>query len=252
MKTRCAAAMLVAMATATVSAQWISLPDAKTPRLPNGKPNLTAPAPRMADGHVDLRGIWNNPDGRYLSNLFKRAGMTPPFTPWGAAVYKERQDNFGADRPAGRCLPHSIPNAMLVPLYPWKIVQTPEEMVVLYENFTEYRQIFTDGRAFPATMDPTWFGYSIGHWDGDVFVVETAGLNDKAWLDDAGNPRSDQMKITEKFRRKDFGHMEIEFSFTDPRAYTEPWSVTVPFELLPDTEIIENICENEKDAARLR
>jgi hypothetical protein len=251
MKTPVAVAVFVAAATAAASAQWITRPDPKTPRLPNGRPNLMAPAPRTPDGHVDLRGIWNNPDGRWLSNLFKRANMTPPFTPWGAALYKERQDNFGRDRPAGRCLPHSIPNAMLVPLYPWKLLQTPEEVVVLYENFTEYRQIFTDGRDFPAQMDPTWFGYSIGRWDGDTLVVETAGLNDKAWLDDGGNPRSDEMRITEKFRRKDFGHMEIEFAFNDPKAYTQSWSVTVPFELLPDTEIIENICENEKDVVHI-
>ena len=188
---------------------------------------------------------------RFLTDLPKRANVTVPFTPWGAALFKERQDNAGRDRPAGRCLPHSIPNAMLVPLYPWKILQTPEEVVVLYENFTQYRQIFTDGRSLPAQMDPTWFGYSIGRWEGDVLVVDTAGLNDKAWLDDGGHPRSDQMRTTEKFRRKDFGHMEIEFTFNDPKAYTQPWSVTVPFELLPDTDIIENICENEKDVVHI-
>ena len=141
---------------------------------------------------------------------------------------------------------------MLVPDYPWKIVQTPDELVVLYENFTQYRQIFTDGRTFPAQLEPTWFGYSIGHWEGDVMVVETAGLNDKAWLDDGGHPRSEQMKTTEKLRRKDFGHMEIEFTFNDPKAYTAPWSVTVPFELMPDTDIIENICENEKDLVHIK
>jgi hypothetical protein len=127
-------------------------------------------------------------------------------SPCVSAQYLNRPDPPRSTLPAGRCLPHSIPNAMLVPLYPWKIVQTPEEVVVLYENFTQYRQIFTDGRSFPAQMDPTWFGYSIGRWEGDVLVVETAGLNDKAWLDDGGHPRSEQMRTTEKFRRKDFGH----------------------------------------------
>jgi len=260
MRKRFALAGIAALAAATLngspyavnaSAQYFSHPDPKVPRLPNGTPNLMAPAPKTADGKMDLGGLWHNPDGRYLTNLAKRAGITLPFTPWGAALFKERVDNLGRDRPAGRCLPHSIPNAMLVPDYPWKIVQTPEEIVVLYENFTQYRQIFTDGRRFPPQMEPSWFGTSIGHWEGDALVVDTAGLNDKAWLDDGGNPRSEEMRTTETFRRKDFGHMDIEFTFTDPKAYTQPWSVTVPMELMPDTDIIENICENEKDAVHI-
>ena len=251
MKTRFVIAVMLVAATVSASAQWLNRPDPKTPRLADGKPNLTAPAPRTRDGKIDLGGLWNNPDGRFLTDLAKRANITVRFTPWGKALFDERQANAGRDRPAGRCLPHSIPNAMLVPLYPWKIVQTPEETIVLYENFTQYRQIFTDGRTFPPQMDPTWFGYSIGRWESDVFVVDTAGLNDKAWLDDGGHPRSDEMRTTERFRRKDFGHMEIEFTFNDPKAYTAPWSVTVPFELLPDTDIIENICENEKDVVHI-
>ncbi len=124
---------------------------------------------------------------------------------------------------------------------------TPRLTVILFENFTDFRQVFTDARDFPEERAPTWFGYSIGRWDGDTFVVETVGFNDKGWLDDGGHPRSEAMKVTERFRRKDYGHMEIEFTFDDPKAYTKPWSVTVPFELLADTEIIENVCENEKD-----
>ena len=119
--------------------------------------------------------------------------------------------------------------------------------IILFENFTDFRQIFTDGRDFPEERAPTWFGYSLGRWDGDTFVVNTLGFNDKAWLDDGGHPRSEEMKVTERFRRKDVGHLEIEFTFDDPKAYTRPWSATVPFELIPDSEIIENICENEQD-----
>ena len=235
----------------TASAQYLNRPDPKTPRLPNGKPNMTAPAPRLASGQIDLGGLWNAVDGRFLTNISKRAGVTPPFTAWGAAQFKEHQDTEGRDRPAGRCLPHTIPDAMLVPNYPWKVIQTPGEMIILFENFTQYRQIFTDGRGFPAEKAPTWFGYSIGKWTGDVFIVETEGFNDKAWLDDGGHPRTEQMHTTEKFRRKDFGHLEVEFTFNDPKAYTQPWTVTIPFELLPDTDIIENICENEKDVAHI-
>jgi hypothetical protein len=231
--------------------QYLKRVDPKVPRLPDGKPNLEAPAPRRADGRPDLNGLWNAVDGRFLTNLSRRAGIEPPFTPWAAALFKERQDNQGRDRPSGLCLPKTIPDAMLVPNYPWKIVQTPELTIVLFENFTQYRQIFTDGRGYPEERAPTWFGYSLGKWDGDAFVVESLGFNDKSWLDDGGHPRSEQMKVTERFRRKDYGHLEIDFTFDDPKAYTKPWTVTVPFVLLPDTDIIENVCENEQDVAHI-
>jgi hypothetical protein len=232
-------------------AQYLKHPDPKTPRLPDGRPNLAAPAPRLPDGKADLGGLWNAVDGRFLTNIARRAGFVAPFQPWAAALFKERQDTEGRDRPAGRCLPHTIPDAMLIPGYPWKIVQTPGLFLILFENFTQYRQIFTDGRDFPAERQPTWFGYSLGKWDGDTFVVTTTGFNDKSWLDDGGHPRSEAMTVTERFKRRDYGHMDIEFTFDDPKAYTKPWSVTVPFELLPDTDIIENICENEKDVEHI-
>ena len=232
---------------APATGQYLKRLDPKTPRLPDGKPNMNAPVPRRPDGKPDLNGLWNAVDGRFLTNLSRRAGIEPPFTPWAAALFKERQENEGRDRPAGRCLPHTIPDAMLVPGYPWKVVQSPELTIILFENFTQFRQIFTDGRGYPDETAPTWFGYSLGKWDGDTFVVETVGFNDKSWLDDGGHPRSEKMKTTERFRRKDYGHLEIDFTFDDPKAYTKPWTVTVPFILLPDTDIIENICENEKD-----
>jgi hypothetical protein len=244
-------ALVLATASVPAAAQWMKHPDPKTPRQGDGKPNMTAPAPRKPDGRIDLNGLWNAVDGRFLTNIGRRAGIDVPFTPWGAAQFKERQDNDGRDRPAGRCLPHTIPDAMLVPNYPWKFIETPGVSIILFENFTQYRQIFTDGRGFPTERNPTWFGYSIGKWEGDVFVVETVGFNDKSWLDDGGHPRSDQMKTTERFRRKDFGHLEIEFTFDDPKAYTKPWSVSIPFELIPDSDIIENICENEKDVEHI-
>jgi hypothetical protein len=205
----------------------------------------------MPDGRPDLNGLWNAAEGRFLTNLSQAGGVIPPFTAWAAAVFKERQDNQGRDRPAGRCLPHTVPNAMLVPNYPWKLVQTPQLTIILFENFTQYRQIFTDGRDFPQERQPTWFGYSTGRWDGDTFVVDTVGFNDRGWLDDGGHPRSEEMHTTERFHRKDFGHLEIELTFEDPKAYTKPWSVTVPFNLIPDSEIIENVCENEQDVAHI-
>ena len=243
---------VVVLATVATSAQWLKVRDPRIPRNPDGTPNLTAPAPRLPDGKPDLNGLWNAVDGRFLTNISRRAGVTPPFTPWAAALFKERQDNQGRDRPAGFCLPHGIPDAMLIPNYPWKIVQTPGLTVILFENFTDFRQIFTDGRSYPPETAGTWFGYSLGRWEGDEFVVESLGFNGKTWLDDGGHPSSEEMKTTERFRRKDFGHLEIEFTFNDPKSYTRPWSVTVPFELLPDTEIIENVCENEKDIPRIK
>jgi hypothetical protein len=214
---------------------------------------MTAPTPRLPDGKVDLGGLWNAVDGRFLTNISRRAGVEAPFTPWAAALFKERQENQGRDRPAGFCLPHSVPSAMLIPNYPWKIVQTPLLTVILFENFTDFRQIHTDGRGFPpADSQAAWFGYSLGRWEGDEFVVESTGFNGKTWLDDGGHPASEQMRTTERFRRKNFGSLEVEVTFDDPKSYTKPWSATVPFVLLPDTEIIENYCENEKDVERIK
>ena len=176
------------------SAQYLKHPDPRIPRTPDGKPNLAAAAPRLPDGKPDLTGIWNAADGRFLTNISRRAGFDAPFTPAGAALFKERQETEGRDRPAGRCLPHTVPTAMMVPNYPWKVVQTPNLMVVLFENFTQWRQIFTDGRDFPVERAPTWFGYSLGQWDGDTFVVNVLGFNDKGWLDDGGHPRSESMQ----------------------------------------------------------
>jgi len=148
--------ILVALlvASSALSAQYLKHPDPRIPRTPDGKPNLAAPAPRLPDGKPDLQGLWNAADGRFLTNIAKRAGFDAPFQPWAAALFKERQDTEGRDRPAGRCLPHTVPTAMMVPGYPWKVVQTPGLTIVLFENFTQYRQIFTDGRDFPAERAP--------------------------------------------------------------------------------------------------
>jgi hypothetical protein len=244
-------AALVCASSVTISAQWLKHPTAGIPRTSDGRPNANAPVPRTPDGKPDLSGIWNAVDGRFLTNIARRAGFDAPFTPAGAELFKYRQETEGRDRPAGRCLPHTVPTAMMVPNYPWKVVQTPNLMVILFENFTQWRQIFTDGRNFPDERAPTWFGYSIGKWDGDTFVVNVTGFNDKGWLDDGGHPRSEAMNVTERWRRRDFGHMDIEFTFNDPQMYTKPWSVTIPFVLLTDTDIIENVCENEKDVQHI-
>jgi len=234
------------------AAQW---PDVKTPgvpRLPDGKPNLTAPAPKTADGKPDLSGIWEPNGIKYLINI--AADLKPadvPFKPEAQSLYKMRVETFGKDDPDSRCLPSGMPRKDAI-TSPYKILQMPGEIVFLYESRTTFRQIFTDGRALPKDVQPTWDGYSVGRWEGDTLVVETTGMNGRTWLDSNGHPLSDAMHLIEKFRRPDFGHMEIEITIDDPKMYTKPWTIKENPHLLTDTELIEYICnENEQDLKHL-
>ena len=231
-----------------VSAQWLDHPTAGIPRLPNGKANLAAPTPRKANGQPDLSGIWQVPGIRFLLNIaVDLKDVNVPFQPWAAAIYKERVENFGKDDPNNRCLPSITPEKIAV-TSPWKIVEIPGETIILYESRTIFRQIFTDGRSFPKDMQPAWQGYSIGHWEGDTFVVETKGFNDKGWLDTNGHPVTDALHVIERYTRKDFGHMDVAITIDDPKAYTRPWTVVEPAVYQADTELIEYICEeNNKD-----
>lgn len=237
--------------------QWLKYPTPGLPRTKDGKPNLTAPAPKGPDGHPDLSGIWSN-EGTAKSgargakqqvgpNLldYMADGAEVPFTPEGAALYKMRSENLGKGRPSEHCLPHSIPDAMTVSVF--KIVPARGVTMILFEEFNHFRQIFTDGRPLPPPGNPAWFGYSIGRWEGNAFVVETSGFNDKSWLDDYGHPHSEELRTTERFVRRDVGHMDMTLTVTDPKYYTRPWSATLPFRLNPDTDLIEDICDNEKD-----
>lgn len=242
---------ILCMTVGPAAAQWLKIPLPGTPRMPDGKPNLSAPAPKTADGKPDLSGIWRADSGRYLAHLAGE-GIDVPMQPWAAAVYKERLDTLGRDKPQVRCLPHGVPDAMLVTGIPFKIIQTPGVTIVLYEEFNQYRQIHTDGRALPVDPNPTWFGYSIGKWDGNTFIVETSGFKEGTWLDNGGHPHTDALRLTERFRRLNFGRMELNVTVDDPKAYTRPWtSATVGFNVNPDTELLEHLCENERDAAHL-
>ena len=241
---------IVTLATALVCsavlhAQWINDPTPGIPRTPDGKPNLTAPAPRTPDGRPDLTGIWRTTNGRLLQNLGAEIAEVP-MRPAALAVFRERQDNEGKDRPSGRCISHGVTdfNALNTPT---KIVQTPAVTIVLFESYNHYRQILTDGRPLPVDPQPAWLGYSVGRWEGDTFVVQSNGLSAVTWLDDGGHPHSDAMRLTERFRRRDFGHLDIEMTIDDPMYYTKPWTVTVRKELMADGELIEWMCENEKD-----
>ena len=231
------------------SGQWINLPTPGIPRTADGKPNLRAPAPKTADGRPDLSGIWRTSAGGYLQNLARDLPEVP-FTPWAAALFKERQANNGKGRPSERCLPHGVTDFDALGT-PTKFLQMPGVMVILFESYNHYRQVFTDGRALPVEPQPTWLGYSVGKWEGDTLVVDTIGFNDLTWLDDGGLPHGEALHVTERFRRRDFGHLDIQITVEDPQAYTRPWTVTIPKELMPDTELIEWICENEKDYSHL-
>jgi len=239
---------LAALLTGAVSAQWLANKTSNVPRTPDGKANLTAAAPKMADGKPDLSGIWN-PNPRFLVNL--AVDLKPgdvSMLPWAEAVYKERAAGLHAhEEPDANCLPQGVPKIDAAPV-PWKLIQLPGQVVILYEAFTQFRQIFMDGRKLPEDPNPTWLGYSVGHWDGDALVVESSGFNGKAWIDQSGHPSTEQLRVTEKFRRKDFGHMEIEITIDDPGAYTKPWTAVETPTLLVDTELLEFVCsENEQD-----
>jgi hypothetical protein len=262
-------------------AQWLNFPTPGTPRTRDGKPNLAAPAPRTADGRPDLSGVWMHEltsvaemkrlygamidaaakvdvpgmeigtQHKYAFNIlvdFKPAES--PMRPEAGEVLKRAANR----NPAEVCMGHpGIPLADLLS-EPIKIIQSPRVAVILYEVDSVHRQIFTDGRGLPKEFDfPAFYGYSAGHWDGDVLVVETAGFNDKTPLDAMGHPHSDALRLTERFRRRDFGRLDVEMTFDDPKMYTKPFTIKVPHDLLADSDLFESYCdENEKDRAHLK
>ena len=243
---------LVCAMGATVTAQWLSVPIPGTPRTDDGKPNLKAPGPRVADGKPDLSGIWRAESYRWVNNLLPD-GVEAPFLPWAAELQKKRQSTMSHELPMTFCMPHGVPDAMLVNGHPFKIVQTPNLMVHLYEEFTKYRQIHTDGRPLPVDPNPTWYGYSVGRWDGATFVVESAGFKEGSWLTNQGHPHTDALRTTERFTRMTFGYMEIVVTVDDPKVYSRPWtSEPIRMFLMPDTELLEHLCENNRDLGALQ
>jgi len=235
---------------ASLSAQWLKQPTAGIPRTPDGKANLTAPPPRSADGKPDLTGMWEISLGAgYVANV--AADLKPSeVRPWAADLYKQRSENLGIDDPwTVQCLPlgtrHITAGGMA------QILQTSNVIAILYEDLA-YRQIFLDGRALPVDPNPAFMGYSVGRWDGDTLVVTSSGFNESTWLDMGGHPHSPALRMTERFRRLDFGHMEMQVTFEDPEAYTRPWTVSTVINLVPDTGLLESVCaENERDRAHL-
>src|SRR5665213_216068 len=232
-------------------AQWLDYPTPGVPRLPDGKPNLTAPAPKTADGKPDLSGLWTTKAG-YTGNIAKdlKPGEVS-FTPWASALYKHRVATQGKEDPQAYCVLSGVPREHVVP-YPFKILNSTGEIVIMYEALHSYRQIFMDGRKLPKDPNPTWMGYSVGHWDGDTLVVDSSGFVNNNWLDNNGHPGTESMKLTERFHRRDYGHIDLALTIDDPKAYTKPWTVNLEFTATPDSELIEYVCdENEKDLKHL-
>jgi hypothetical protein len=245
------AAALPAAVSAPVVAQWLNQPTRGIPRTADGKPNLTAPAPRTADGKPDLTGLWNRLSPKYARNI--AADLAPgDVKPETQALLQKNIEDLGLGFPNVRCLPlgpHYIVAADTTGAEQMKIVQTPSLVVILNPDLT-HRQIFMDGRRLEDNPNPSWMGYSVGRWDGDTLVVESNGYNDRTWLDHEGHQHSDALRVTERYHRRDFGHMDIDVTLSDPKAYNRTWTVSVRAELSPDTEMIEFVC-GEKNADSL-
>jgi hypothetical protein len=269
-------ALLSAGASTGADAQWLNYPTPGTPRTKDGKPNLSAPVPRV-NGKPDLSGVWLHPPTSLAEmkrlfgdriDTFNVPGMVvdalskyafnilldfkpdeSPMRPEAADIFRRRSPN---NIPSTNCLPLGIPLDVLLE-FPEKIIQSPKLIVMLFEVDGTQRQIYTDGRELPKEVaQPSWLGYSVGKWEGDTLVVETAGFNDKTWLDGRGHPHSEALRIVERYRRRDFGHMDIEMTFDDPQMYTKPFAIKFTQELLADSDIFESFCnENEKDRAHL-
>jgi hypothetical protein len=243
-------AMTLCVMSVSLTAQWPDHPTPGIPRTPDGKPNLSAPTPRSADGKPDLSGVWRVTNG---NALFHITGDLKPeeIRPWAAAIYKQREDDFRRDTDGINCLPPGPKAGIGVGGTPMKIIQTPGLVAILYEYHTIFRQIFTDGRGLPEDPNPTWMGYSVGHWDGDTLVVTTAGYNDRTTLDLAGHPHTEALRLTERYHRRDASHIDLQVTFDDPKAYTRPWTLTLELVLVPDGDLIEYVCENERDKPHL-
>src|SRR5499427_8156399 len=264
---------IVCGAAAVGHAQWLGYPAPGAPRLPDGKVDLSAKAPRTRDGKPDLSGVWQtqpeSTDGKqnafsvpgddprtfnkYFLNIL--ADFKPDDLPLRPLAVETMQKNRELKLPgaAARCLPLGLPLMDVFSYSPFKMIQSPGVLVVLYEMDNAHRQIYTDGRKLPVDPQPTWGGYSVGRWEGDTLVVDAGGFNDRTRLDAGGHPHTEQMHLQERFHRRDFGHMDLTVTVDDPEMYTKPLSYTVTEILLADSDVLETVCnENEKDFAHLR
>ena len=271
---------LVIAAASPLLAQWPKRMAPGIPMTADGKPNLSAPAPRAADGKPDLSGVWEiapAPRPAAAAGAASSAAQTPrpvaaagtgeippasrnvfgnigaqieggaPYQPWAADLVKKRMADNSKDNPDANCLPMGVMQMVSHP-FPRKIIQTPQEVLIIYEaSGTTVREVFLDGRSLPVDAEPWWNGYSVGRWEGDTFIVETAGFMDDGWLDVRGSPLTSGGKLIERYRRPNYGTLQVEVTIDDPKAYTKPFSATVNYRLSVDTQLIEFVCI-EKDA----
>lgn len=254
-----AAATVVVLLCSVVDAQWISYPASGAPRLADGKVDLNASTPRTSDAKPDLSGIWRplrplpyRETRGFLSDYeyFLASNSRIQMRPWADTLYKNRAENFGAGKPSERCLPNSWQNQILIG-QPIQVIQTPAFTTILFEELNHFRQIFTDGRNHPTERNPSWYGYSVGRWENDEFVIDSVGFRDGTWLDGSGHPGTESLRALERYRRRDFGHLELHLTIDDPAAYVTPWVARVEFELMGDANLIEHICENERSAQHI-
>jgi hypothetical protein len=273
-----AAVLLVAAVSTPVAAQWLTYRDPGIPRTRDGKPNLSAPAPRTANGRPDLSGVWQvEPTASeemkqlfgdinalsvpgddiltfskyFLSILVDFKPEESPLRPDAAERFRELMAKRGTESPTANCLPPGITQADVGP-NPYKIVQAPGAIVIMYELFGGHRQVYMDARKVPANPQPLWLGYSVGRWDGDTLAVETGGFNDKSRLDAFGHPHSEDLRTVERFHRRDFGHMDVQLTIEDPRTFTRPFTIKFTDRLVPDSDVGEYYCaENERDRAHI-
>ncbi len=259
---------LIMLTTTPLNAQWIGYPTADVPRRADGSVDMEAPAPRLANGKPDLSGIWISdvtpegeetpsdvftlPSGRYMQNMgVDMPDGQLPYQDWQLPIVAERTANLAIDDPHIRCLPDNFLRAYGLP-HMLKFVQKPDLLIVLNEMNAGYRQIFTDARPLPDDPSPAWQGYSAGTWDGDTLVIDTIGVRDDSWIDWNGSVITEDARIREEFSRPDFGHMQIRVTVDDPRAYTQPWSITLTQRIVVDGELIDEIClENEQFVERM-
>ena len=257
----------VVAAGVSTSAQWLNHPTAGAPRTRDGKVNTTARVPRL-DGKPDLSGLWQvqgqprapgalfglgeSENSRYFISVL--ADFPPnalPLTPAGLERWKHNTQPT-TPSPIVNCLPDGMPHGNVLP-QPFKVIHSAGVIVLLYEVGTTFRQIFMDGRKLPVDPSPTWQGYSVGRWEEDTLVVDTIGFNDRSWLDVRGTPHSEEMRVEERFRRRDYGHLDLTVTITDAKTFTRPITFSVVLDLMPDTELLEHYCaENEKDDAHIR
>ena len=264
---RAAAVLAAFLLAAPAAAQWVGYPTAHVPRKPDGKVDMTAPTPRLANGKPDFTGIWISdrtepgketisdtsslPSGRHMQDMGVDMEGGLPYQSWQLPIVKKRTENLAIEDPHIRCLPDFFLRAYGLP-HMLKWVHTPDLLVMLNEMNAGYRQIFTDARALPDSPAPAWQGYSSAKWDGDTLVVDTIGMRDDTWIDWHGSVVTEAAKIHEEIRRIDFGHIEIKATVDDPKGFTKPWSVTLRQRVVVDAELIDEVClENEQFVKRM-